>query len=165
MTTKKHTKDWREERRQQAWKLKQANWPNHKIAFALGVSCGAVSQWFKRVREADNNPQALATKTRSGAPPKLAIAKLAKLPRLLVRGATAYGFSNEVWTCKRVSWLIESQFGIKYHPMHVRRLLKKLGWTPQKPVEKASQRDEAAIANFRTQTQPELKKKPAARSD
>jgi transposase len=164
MTTKA-TNDWRYERRKQAVKLKEANWTNKQIAFAVGVSESAVCQWFKQLGEAGDDPQALAPKPKSGAPPKLAFEKLAKLPSLLVKGATAYGFNNEVWTCKRVSWLIENQFGIKYHPMHVRRLLKKLGWTPQVPVEKASQRDEAAIEEWRTQTQFELKKKPTKKSD
>jgi transposase len=44
--------DWREERRKQAWNLKQLGWKQHEIAQALGVSEGAVSQWMKRVREA-----------------------------------------------------------------------------------------------------------------
>ena len=163
MTTKA-TNDWRYERRKQAVKLKKAKWSNKQIAFALGVSEGAVCQWFKQLEEAGDDPAALAPKPKSGAPPKLALKNLAKLPGLLAKGATAYGFNNEVWTCKRVSWLIENQFGIKYHPMHVRRLLKKLGWTPQVPVEKASQRDEATIEEWRTKTQFELKKKPVKKS-
>jgi len=43
--------DWREERRKQAWNLKEQGWQQNKIAKALGVSKGAVSQWMKRGRE------------------------------------------------------------------------------------------------------------------
>ena len=43
--------DWREERRKQAWKLKEQGWQQKDIAVALGVSEGAVSQWMKRGRE------------------------------------------------------------------------------------------------------------------
>jgi transposase len=42
--------DWREERRMQAWKLKEQAWQQKDIAKALGVSEGAVSQWLKRGR-------------------------------------------------------------------------------------------------------------------
>jgi predicted transcriptional regulator len=42
--------DWREERRKRAWALEQARWPQKDIATALGISEGAVSQWFKRAR-------------------------------------------------------------------------------------------------------------------
>jgi transposase len=117
----------------------------------------------KRLREADDDPSVLAAKPRAGAPPKLAVAQLAKLPSELAKGAKAFGFNNEVWTTKRVASLIERLFGVRYHPMHVRRLLKKLGWTPQKPVERAVQRDEEAIEVWRTQTQPTLKKKRTKR--
>lgn len=46
-----------------------------------------------------------------------------------------------------------------YHPAHVSRLLKHLNWTPQKPIERASQRDEAKIATWRQEVWHELKKK------
>jgi transposase len=98
-----------------------------KIAFALGVTKGAVSQWFKRVREADNDPTVLAAKPRPGAPPRLSVEQLAKLPNELKKGARAFGYSNDVWTTKRVAKLIGELYGVQYHPMHVRRLLKKLG--------------------------------------
>jgi transcriptional regulator with XRE-family HTH domain len=40
--------DWREERRQRAWALKQQGWHQKDIAAALGVSTSAVSQWCTR---------------------------------------------------------------------------------------------------------------------
>ena len=43
--------NWREYRRFQAWELKQQGWSQTRIAKALGVTDGAVSQWLKRVRE------------------------------------------------------------------------------------------------------------------
>jgi transposase len=157
MTTNKD-KDWRQERRERALVLKKANWPAQRIAFALGVTKGAVSQWFKRLREAGDDPSVLAPKPRPGAPSRLTVAQLAQLPAELNKGAKAFGFSNDVWTNKRVASVIEQVFEVRYHPMHVRRLLKKLGWTPQKPVERAVQRDEVAIVVWRNQTQAELKK-------
>ena len=42
--------DWREYRRFRAWELKQQGWSQTRIAAALGVTGGAVSQWFKKVR-------------------------------------------------------------------------------------------------------------------
>ena len=51
--------DWREYRRFQAYELKQQGWKNSQIAQALSVSKGAVSQWFKRVEQADGNKEVL----------------------------------------------------------------------------------------------------------
>jgi len=50
--------DWREERRKQAWKLKEEGWQQKDIAVALGVSEGAISQWLlPRARRRDKGPR------------------------------------------------------------------------------------------------------------
>ena len=73
-------------------------------------------------------------------------------------GAEAYGFRGEVWTCPRVRKVIEWEFGVSYHKSHVARLLKELKWTPQLPIERATQRDEVAIAEWRSDVWKEMKK-------
>jgi transposase len=57
-----------------------------------------------------------------------------------------------------VAEVIRMEFGILYHATHVGRLLKALRWSPQKPMRRARQRDEAAIARWHTETWPALKK-------
>jgi transposase len=148
--------NWREARRLQAWQLKQKGWPQRHIAEALGVSAAAVSQWLKRARQ--DGPQALRHRPPPGAPRRLAAAQLARLPDLLHRGPEAYGFRGQVWTRRRVAEVIRVAFGIVYHPTHVGRLLNALRWSPQKPMRRARQRDEAAIARWRTETWPAIKK-------
>lgn len=44
-------REWREARRFRAWELHEMGWSQQRIAEALGVTQGAVSQWFKRFRE------------------------------------------------------------------------------------------------------------------
>jgi transposase len=150
--------NWKEARRLQAWQLLQKGWRQRHIAEALGVSVGAVSQWLKRARA--GGPQALCHRPPPGAPRRLATEQLARLPDLLHRGPEAYGFRGQVWTRQRVAEVIRLAFGIRYHPTHVGRLLKALRWSPQKPMRRARQRDEAAIARWRTQTWPAIKKGP-----
>ena len=86
--------------------------------------------------------------------------QLARIPELLDRGAEAHGFRGDVWTRERVGKVIEREFGVSYHPTHVGRILRDLGWSRQKPVESASQRNEAAIRRWRDERGPELQKKP-----
>ncbi|MDP6519113.1 MAG: winged helix-turn-helix domain-containing protein [Planctomycetota bacterium] len=50
-------------------------------------------------------------------------------------------------------------FGVRYHPAHVSRLLRTLGWSPQKPIQRATQRDEAAIATWYAERWPAIKKR------
>ena len=149
-------KDWKEARRFQGWHLMQQGWSQRRIAAALGVSEGAVSQWRKRARE--GGLQALRQRPRSGAPRRLTTEQLARLPVLLHQGAEAYGFRGQVWTCGRIAAVIRLECGISYHPVHVGRLCRAIGWTPQKPARRARQRDEAAIARWREDTWPALKR-------
>jgi transposase len=151
-------RDWREARRFRAWGLKQKGWNQTRIAGVLGVTSGAVSQWFTAVRE--GGLAALRSRKGGGPKPRLSAGQLQHLPELLARGPEAYGFRGDVWTRARVRAVIEREFGVTYSIEHVGRLLSKIGWSRQKPVERTSQRDEAEIARWHEETWPELEKKP-----
>src|SRR5438093_10227839 len=167
-TTRAATKeapDWREWRRRRAWELKQAGWTQRAIARALGVTEGAVSQWMARARA--GGPEALRHRPPPGGRPKLTAAQRADLLAVLARGAGAYGFIGDVWTSPRVAQVIRERSGVHYHPGHVRRLLRQRGWSRQKPVRRASQRDEGAIRRWWQERWPALKtrrKRPVGRS-
>jgi transposase len=158
MNTTKARLDWREGRRRRAWELKEAGWKQTQIAAALGVTSGAVSQWLKRARS-EGVAEGLRPHPAPGPTPKLTPEQLAQLPALLDRGAEAYGFRGQVWTCKRVGAVIQSSFGATYHPAHISRLLHRLGYSVQRPIERATQRDEAAIRGWWEQRWPALKKR------
>jgi transposase len=153
-------KNWREERRMQAWKLHEKGWKQKDIAEALGVSEGAVSQWFKKVKE--QGVEALQHKSPPGAPSKLNTEQQAQLPALLDQGAEALGFRGQVWTRARVAQMIKQQFGVNYHPAHCSRLLRKLNYSQQKPIERATQRDEDAIRAWKEQHFDEIKSQAKA---
>jgi transposase len=153
--------DWREGRRLRAWELKQQGWSQRLIAAALGVTPGAVSQWMARVRE--GGIDGLRRRIAAGPQPKLSAEQLVQLPVLLAQGAQAWGFTEEVWTTRRIAAVIEQAFGVRYHPSHVSRLLRAIGWSPQKPMVRATQRDEAAIAAWYFRRWPALKRGRNAR--
>jgi transposase len=148
--------NWKEARRLQAWHLKQQGWSQRQIATAMGVSEGAVSQWMKRGRA--GGPEALRQHPPPGAPCRLTAEQLARVPALLQRGPEAYGFRGQLWTRGRIAAVLRAEFGVSYHPRHVGRLCQALRWSPQKPARRARQRDEAAIARWRTATWVAIKK-------
>ena len=76
--------------------------------------------------------------------------------------ALAYGFLGDVWTSKRVAAVIQQEFGVGYHRAHVSRLLRQIGWSVQKPIQRALQRDEQAIAQWTHERWPVLQAKPKA---
>ena len=151
--------DWREERRKRAWKLKEEGWSQQDIATALGVSEGAVSQWIKRGRE--GGMEALKAHPPTGVSPRLTVEQKAQIPALLAKGAEAYGFRGDVWTASRVAEVIKRTFGVRYHRDHVGKLMREAGWSRQKPVERASQRNEETLKNWSEERWPDIKKKPS----
>ena len=157
--------DWKEARRQRAFELRAQGWQQRAIARAFGVSDAAVSQWM--AARCERGVEAWRTKRHPSGPVKLTSAQLGLLPELLSHGAEAHGFRGNVWTCARVAGVIWAEFGVAYHKAHVSRLLKALNWTPQMPIARAAQRNEAVIEQWRSQVWPELKKRhgeKAARS-
>ncbi len=88
----KEATEWREGRRLRAWELKQEGWSQQRIAEALGVSKGAVSQWMKRARQ--GGVRALKRRPAPGALPRLSEEQRAKVPELLARGQPAHGASG-----------------------------------------------------------------------
>ena len=149
--------DWSEERRNRAWDLKQHGWKQQTIAQALGVSEGAVSQWLKRGRAGGR--EALSAHPPKGVPARLSAEQKAQIPLWLAQGAEAYGFGGDVWTASRVAQVIYRNFGVRYHRDHVGRLLREAGWSRQQPIERATQRNEAAIKQWSEQRWPAIKKK------
>jgi transposase len=158
-TTHLQPHDWKEYRRLRAWDLAQEGWKQCEIARALGVTEGAVSQWLKRGRS--EGKEALRRHPAPGPTPRLTAEQRAQLPALLQRGAEAFGFRGDLWTTKRVAVLIARTFGVHYHHAHVSRLLRAIDWTPQQPIERATQRNEEAIQTWYDERWPELKKGPS----
>jgi transposase len=137
-------------RRRRAVELHQAGWTGRAIAAALGVVPSAVSTWLRQVRE--GGLEALrARRHQTGKRPKLTPEQQQRLLALLQEGAGTQGEVGERWTGKRVAALIKGEFGVVYHPEYIPRLLRGLGWTPQQPMQQATQRDEAKIAAFKAE--------------
>lgn len=154
---KKQSSNWKEQRRLHAIELKSQGWKQADIATALKATKGAVSQWITKAKL--QGEEALAARPHTGRPSELTAEEKRMLPDYLGHGAEAYGFRGALWTCPRVQRVIEAEFGVKYHRSHVARLLKELKWTPQQPIERATQRDEAEIHRWRNEVWLEMKKK------
>src|SRR5918999_189556 len=123
--------NWREGRRLRAWELFQEGWPQQRIAAALGVTKGAVSQWLSRAKA--DGPQAFRHRKPPGRRSKLTHPQWLQLLELLAQGPPAFGFRGDVWTQPRVAQIIRRHFGVQYHPSQVGRILKQYNWSPQKP--------------------------------
>lgn len=135
--------------------------PQAQIARQLKVARQTVSRWVRLYRE--RGKAALRKAGRAGRIPKLDAAQLEHLKSLLIDGPESFGYPTPLWTCPRVAELIEAEFGIAYHPGHVWKLLRALGFSCQRPVGRAVERDEKAIEEWKRKRWPAIKKKPAGK--
>lgn len=127
----------------------------------MGAHRQSVNRWAKAIEEQGRD--GLKQAGRAGRKSRLSEAELTRLEEKLKRGAQAAGYETNLWTLERVAELITQDFKVEYHAGHVSWLLKKLGWSCQRPVGKAVERDEPAIKQWKKRRWPELKKKPSAR--
>jgi transposase len=101
---------------------------------------------------------ALAPKPRPGRTPKLDGKQLIKLKRLLKKGATKFGYANAIWTSRRVRRLIEDQFNVTHSARQVRRILRKIGYSPKKPVKRSKKYSPQAVEHWLRYKWPHIKK-------
>ena len=99
----------------------------------------------------DSKPQRAPT-------PGLSSEGLAALEGEFLKGPREHGFKTELWTLARVAKVIESRFGIAYHPCHVRKILGRMGWSAQRPERRAREQDERAVRRWREEEWPRIKR-------
>lgn len=83
---------------------------------------------------------------RVGRRPRLQAAELDAVDQALRLGPQAFGFDTQLWTLRRIAAVIEQLTGVRFHPGHVWRLLRRLDWSVQRPARSAIERDEAEVA-------------------
>jgi transposase len=147
-----------ERRRFEALKLLRQGDNQSEVARRVKVCSQTVSRWARTV--ASEGEGALKAAGRAGRKPLLDEQQRKRLVARLRQGPERLGYETPLWTCQRVRYLIQEEFGVRYHAGHVWKLLRQLNWSPQRPVGRALERDEAAIGYWKRKTWPAIKKKP-----
>jgi transposase len=126
-----------------------------EVARQLGVSPQAVSVWHARWQHGGTD--ALRSRGPTGPAPRLSDRRLQEVEQALLQGAGANGFMGELWTLDRIATVIQRLTGVRHHPAHLWALLHhRLGWTVQRPVRRAAERDQDAIDRWVKQTWPRV---------
>jgi transposase len=151
-----------EKRRRKAVELLQQNVRIVDVAEAVNASTSSVKRW-RDAFEAQG-AEGLNPAPHYQPPSRLTEKQQQRLIRTLLRGPRASGYPNDLWTCSRVLEVIRTLFGVTYHVDYVGTLLHKLGWSVQKPEQRARERDEGAIQRWQQQEWPRIKKGSRAKS-
>jgi len=146
-----------ERRRRQAVHLLEAGQHLSAVARQLRCAKSSVSRW--RVAYRRKGANGLRPVPIPGRPCRLSPAQKRVLASTLLKGALAQGYHTDLWTLERMAQLIRRKFRVQYHPNHVWWLLRGMGWSSQRPERRALQRDEPAIARWKRDTWPHIKKR------
>jgi transposase len=149
-----------EQRRCQAVQAVQKGDKVKDVARIMGITERSIYRWLQDAK----SPDGLAAKPRPGTPTRLSVSQQKELEQLLLQGAQAHGWPNQLWTTQRIADLIRRKFGVSLHHDHVGRFLReRLRWSPQKPRRRARERDEDAIKHWKSVTFPDILEAAAER--
>jgi transposase len=147
-----------ERRRLQAAQLLRQGVHQAEVARQVGAHRQSVSRWAAQLLQ--GGVRALKRTGHAGRRARLRPEDLRRIEKGLKRGPEALGYETSLWTAWRVAHLIEHECGVKYHPVQAWRILRQLGWSCQRPVGRALERDEEKIRQWKQKRWPEIKKKP-----
>ncbi len=154
--------DQLQQRRFAAAKLFDRGLGQAEVARRLGVSAQSTSRWYATWQR--QGATGLNKAGRAGRKPRLSPTQIQQIEAALHQGPQALGYDTPLWTAPRIADLIQRQTGVCFHVDHIYRLLQRLGWSCQRPVGRALERDERAIRRWKRQRWPELKKKRSAKA-
>lgn len=145
----------REFQRRRAVELMEAGESPNLIARILGVSTGFIYRWHKIHQDGGS----LKFPPSSGRPRRLSDDQLETLRGLLLRGSTAFGWHNDLWTSKRVAEVIRRHFNIKFSRSHAWVILTQyLGWSVQRPIQQLRERNDIEIELWKVKEFPQILK-------
>ncbi len=124
---------------------------------ALGFHRSLIYKWLSLYRE--GGFEALKENKVKGRESKLNGTHLQALYQLItLKNPSQLKFEFALWTRGIVRDVIRDKFKVEVSDVSVGRLLHKLGLSPQKPLRRAYQRDEAKVEAWRTTIYPEIQK-------
>ncbi|MCA1960456.1 MAG: winged helix-turn-helix domain-containing protein [Desulfomonile sp.] len=122
----------------------------------LGVGRRNLQDWIFRYRR--GGPGALVKGPYPGRKPKLTEAQRAQLDHIIEQGPESVGVDTGVWTAPLVAGLVKKLFGMRYHPDHMRRILRRLRFSVQLPTRELSRADPEEQAKWLDHELQEIKK-------
>ncbi len=132
-----------------------------EVADILDSPRSKVSLWLANFEQ--HGVSGLLEGHRSGRPAEMTESQRQKLADILESGPVAYAFDCGVWTSPRIARVIKEEFGICYHPGHVRRLLHAMNFSVQRPRRILLRADPVRQNRWQRYDYPRLKKKPGAK--
>ncbi len=137
-------------------RVREGETPSAVIA-SYGFNRTTIYKWLAAAFTPGVGVRALASRPAPGRPRSLTARQEQQVFRWINgNDPRQYGLDFGLWTRRVVADLIERKFGIRLGLTAVGELLAKLNLTPQKPLQRAYQRDPEAIEKWRRETYPAI---------
>lgn len=128
-----------------------------EVVKSLGMNRTSIYRWLKAAAGRGKGARALASRPATGRPTKLRTAQQRQVFRWINgKDPRQYGLDFGLWTWQIAATLIEQKFGMVLGVTAVGRLLARMGLSPQKPLQRAYQRDPEAIQRWQSETYPAI---------
>src|SRR5580765_14522 len=149
--------DMLEDMRRRAVTAVQEGQSPEAVGKAFGLNRTTIYSWLAQYRRGGWG--ALKAKPLKGRPPKVDAKKLKWIYNAVAqKNPLQFRFQFALWTREMVATLIKQKYGIRLAANSVGRLLAQLGITPQKPLHRALERDEALVQKWLKSEYPKIKK-------
>lgn len=140
------------ERNKLIFKLHKEGNSQIKLGDLFNLSQSAISKIIINFPKSQEIP----LRENRGAQPKLGIEELKELKDLLNESPQSYSYT--VWDKWSVKSLIQAQFGVIYHQNYIYKIMKKIGFSSQKPKLKDYRQSPVKVQEFKEQKIDEIKK-------
>src|SRR5450631_2362654 len=133
------------------------------VIAAYGFNRTTIYKWLQLALQPGLGIKALRSSKATGRPRSLTPTQERRVFRWINgRDPRQYGLDFGLWTRNVVADLIDKKFGVRLGVTAVGELLAKLGLTPQKPLQRAYQRDPEAIEKWQRETFPTIARQAKA---
>jgi transposase len=137
--------------------------PATEVIASYGFNRTTIYKWIQAALRPGVGMRALRSRPATGRPRSLTPAQEQRVFRWINgRDPRQYGLDFGLWTRTVVVELIEQKLGVRLGVTAVGELLAKLGLTPQKPLQRAYQRDPEAIERWQRETYPAIARQAKA---
>ena len=145
-----------ERRRLSAGRLFARGITQYAVAKRFCVSTAAVNQWHKAWKK--NKKTGLNSKGHPGFSSVLSKEKQRQLKVLIIKGPKHCGYATDFWTIDRIRAMTKKKLKIDLGYTRIWNTVIGLSFSVQKPERRAKERNEKAIADWKWNEFPRLKK-------
>jgi transposase len=136
--------------------VREGNKSPEEVIKTFGMHRSNIYKWLKIYD--DYGCAGLQSSQSKGPVPKMTPKQKQQLYSYLQKNPLQLKFEYALWTIEMIVELIHLKFGVQYSSVQVGRILKEIGFSQQKPLDRAYQQDPEKVEKWLTTEYPKIKR-------